>query len=841
MAVIAGQLVDIKAQNDNLGLDRGSSQSSYLYHPCLSTLEKLHRLRGFSDHFPSLPVSVSADPVTHLWDIFSMGASLCYIFDQLPADEDFMKINHYSLLEGHYEPNSDDRTKMHAIAMFSSRVRAKPVLDKIPGCEIFTVADLWDRRSTDGFVKLLITFHLISQKVLNTVNALLAYLPTEVFRGNGASPNPLVTDLNMNSVLRNAIIQNILETERKYVQTLDTMQEFRNALLKANLINQDLPNLLFPNLSKLLYFQQNFYSRLKLTSQLPFQEQRWGRQFFEDVNLFAIRFPPEAGFSVYEPYCSNYVNTAELVLANEQSLAVNCFLNQEHQYQPLNHIINIQSELSNFLFQPIQRICQYPILLDSLLTTFSRETYGYYPELLYGLGVARRIVTKISEALRRGENQKMINNLRGRVQDWKGHLLQNFGKLVLYDLALVTRSDLDRPYSVFLFEKIVILCKEVIPNTNKNQKSSTKRYNTPSDEDTAIMVQKKTPLLLKGRIYIANIVSVSYTQTRGTRFYPLTIAWRADIGHDSFIMQCRHEQQRTQWEAAFKRLMSTYAAHHIARLDLPPNMRRLVPPERRHAVDYQAAATLPGYSPSYASAISYVLQHRNPNDLWRNRRSNYAYHRNDEDSGVDSDGGDLEDYIPSSYPSSGRETPLNERRLYRSRSLSTRRTTTVASDKTFLVPTLRRSRSSDLPLSTPGSMTLSVAVESDTNVARMSFGYSHPLLLDRSRFSSHMPLPGWDGSIRDEAAEPLSSTLKVKVHFQLQIFVISVPRTIDFTGLQDEIMRKIRLCDPSRAEMGHQPRMRYQDEDGDMVSLASMEDLQLALSEDGGQVTLFVT
>lgn len=123
-------------------------------------------------------------------------------------------------------------------------------------------------------------------------------------------------------------------------------------------------------------------------------------------------------------------------------------------------------------------------------------------------------MTKISEALRRGENQKMINNLRGRVQDWKGHLLQNFGKLVLYDLALVTRSDLDRPYSVFLFEKIVILCKEVIPNTNKNQKSSTKRYNTPSDEDTAIMVQKKTPLLLKGRIYIANIVSVSYTQSQ---------------------------------------------------------------------------------------------------------------------------------------------------------------------------------------------------------------------------------------------------------------------------------------------------------------------------------------
>lgn len=115
-------------------------------------IKRLHRLNGFTDHFPNLSLSPSTDSVTHLWEILSTGTPLCYIFDQLPEDEDFMKINLYSLTEGPYKPNSD-RAMKRAIAIFALQVRAKPVFDKIPGCEIFNVEDLWDRGSTGGLVK----------------------------------------------------------------------------------------------------------------------------------------------------------------------------------------------------------------------------------------------------------------------------------------------------------------------------------------------------------------------------------------------------------------------------------------------------------------------------------------------------------------------------------------------------------------------------------------------------------------------------------------------------------------------------------------------------------------
>jgi cell division control protein 24 len=51
-----------------------------------------------------------------------------------------------------YDANPD-RAKKHAIALFAMQIRTDKVTQNIPGCELFTVTDLWDRNSTDGLVK----------------------------------------------------------------------------------------------------------------------------------------------------------------------------------------------------------------------------------------------------------------------------------------------------------------------------------------------------------------------------------------------------------------------------------------------------------------------------------------------------------------------------------------------------------------------------------------------------------------------------------------------------------------------------------------------------------------
>lgn len=83
--------------------------------------------------------------------------------------------------------------------------------------------------------------------------------------------------------------------------------------------------------------------------------------------------------------------------------------------------------------------------------------------------------------------------------------------------------------------------------------------------------------------------------------------------------------------------------------------------------------------------------------------------------------------------------------------------------------------------------------------------------------------------------------VKVKVHFFEDIFVIQVPRSTHYNELVEKVGKKIHLCGRRRDD--GPLRVKYRDEDGDMVSLGSTEDVQMAFEQlgPGGQVSLFVT
>ena len=82
--------------------------------------------------------------------------------------------------------------------------------------------------------------------------------------------------------------------------------------------------------------------------------------------------------------------------------------------------------------------------------------------------------------------------------------------------------------------------------------------------------------------------------------------------------------------------------------------------------------------------------------------------------------------------------------------------------------------------------------------------------------------------------------MKIKVHFHEDIFVIQVPRTTEYSELVDKVGKKIRLCGPRRDD--GPLRVKYKDEDGDLMSLGSTEDVQTAFESFplGNQVRLYV-
>ncbi|KAF8867737.1 Dbl homology domain-containing protein [Gymnopilus junonius] len=530
-----GLYIDTSANNTLL--NKAASQSTSLYQQCSSLRARLLRITGFPKYFSDASSPTPASPPT---PSPSSGPSSPWappLLHLRPAPRRvwLQRINNSSFNQDKYETNPD-REKKHAIALFAMQIRGEKVMREIHGVESFTVTDLWDRNSTDGLVK-----------VINTVTAIVDHLPRRplsnrlrrhalglnLLNGLPVRYSPPQQPSNPKDSEKNNIIKEMVETERKYVQDLEIMQKYSNALSQANLMDQDTIPSPLPNLNKLLNFQRKFLIRLEGTAELPWQDQRWGQTL--------------SG----EPHARE---RAELV--------------------PLNHLINVKGELPGLLIKPIQRICKYPLLLDSLIKACSPSTYPHYEELKRGSEAAKRITDKINEAQRHAENEQTVKSLHSRIDDWKGHHLENFGELLLDDIFVVTKSDIDREYHVFLFERIILCCKEATQQLSKNGKGQGKNGSILKKQPAPPPLtlpggfgssQKNTPLLLKGRIFLGNVTQAVPVPARASTtlgippHFPLAVWWKGDDDLEFFTLRCKREDQMRLWESTINRLIKEAA------------------------------------------------------------------------------------------------------------------------------------------------------------------------------------------------------------------------------------------------------------------------------------------
>lgn len=144
----AGTVIEAPVANNTL-LNKAASQSTSLYQQCSALRARLMRVQGFSEYFSLSPSPESSssrrstDPVTQLWDCFALGVPLCFLLNLILLPPQHIDVTTDPLS---FDP-SNDKSRKRAIALFAMGVR------QIEGCGTFTVTDLWDRNSTDGFVK----------------------------------------------------------------------------------------------------------------------------------------------------------------------------------------------------------------------------------------------------------------------------------------------------------------------------------------------------------------------------------------------------------------------------------------------------------------------------------------------------------------------------------------------------------------------------------------------------------------------------------------------------------------------------------------------------------------
>ncbi|KAJ1019972.1 hypothetical protein NDA16_004253 [Ustilago loliicola] len=524
---------------------------SSLYQACLNLRDRLYCVPGFGEAYldemvaansatsPSDPLSPtsgsptsptgassarksSSDPVTQLWQCFRLGSPLCALFNtmnpqvELPVNPDANRSN----------ANACKAQVMKFIIALKEKLGWDPD-------DIFTVSQLY-LNDTNGFVK-----------VVRTINRLLDVFEERglLIETNRKSDND---DLDHPSDDRAKVIRELLTTERKYVQDLEVLQNYARALAQYDILPPDTLHNLFGNLNKLVDVQRRFLICVEENVRRPPDEQHFGHVFMT----------MEEDFAVYEPFCANYNLALDLINQEAHNLvrlkgmpsAQGCYLDPAY-------------ELPTFMIKPVQRICKYPLLLEQLLKK-TPEDAPRYQELEDGLEVMRRITDKVNETSRLQENAQLVKELEWRVEDWKGHNIKTFGLLLLSDVFMVAKSDTEREYHVYLFEKILLCCKEIAPTQQKKGSKNNSLLKQKGASAAAAGGKKvKTTLQLKGRIFINNVTGAFANSKMSSILgapsgqHALQVWWRGDVDHESFALKCKNEEQLKQWQTAINKLI----------------------------------------------------------------------------------------------------------------------------------------------------------------------------------------------------------------------------------------------------------------------------------------------
>lgn len=650
------------------------------------------------------------------------------------------------------------------------------------------------------------------------------------------SPPPSAEDLAPKDK-RAKVVEEMLLTERKYVQDLEVLVQYQTELQNLGILSADTIHFLFPNLLQLVDFQRRFAIGIEYHASLPPEEQKFGALF---VNL-------QEGFDVYEGYALNMKNACDIAQAEVQKLSA------------LRDIIEPQYELQCFLIKPIQRICKYPLLLKEL-QKFTPKDWTSYDELTQGLAKVRDITEGINETQRRLENGIVAKELNERVRDWRGHNIEDFGELLHQGTFPVVKVGFEREYQLYLFENIILCCKEAPPS---KKGMTLKKFKS-----------KRSSLVLKGRIYMAYITDVSVTRKDG---YLLHISWGKDDASDTgfFDIRFRHEEVLTQWESTIRRMVGRYHQHSSEDLFQNSYLEGDEALTMTSNYDEVSDDEIDGFSRLRTESVSTAVDplengQYSPVDSLTSARSfstsssiGYQYHHHQQQlsdslNGLRLSGSSIRSREGSvvSLTNNNSSGNTNSAQLsyggFNSISVTTRNRS-ASSPNYPALPSLTAPGMSTTPPVPPlpsvsannslpnGLLASRIKSESAVTTIRErstgsqdSSSSSSSTMRSNNSFSSSAattPISSSAGfaampTSANNVSSGMSKNMKVKLHFLQDSFLLIMPANISYQQLLERVERKIRLC-------GKQTpvplRIKYKDEDDDFVTMNSDEDIQMAL------------
>ncbi|XP_009962803.3 pleckstrin homology domain-containing family G member 1 isoform X2 [Tyto alba] len=237
------------------------------------------------------------------------------------------------------------------------------------------------------------------------------------------------------------VVQEILETERMYVQDLKSIvKDYLDCITdqtKLSLGTEE-RSALFGNIQDIYRFNSELLQDLENCENDP-------------VAIADCFVSKSEDFHIYTQYCTNYPRSVAVLTECMRNKVLAKFFRERQE--ALQHSL----PLGSYLLKPVQRILKYHLLLHEIENHLDKDTEGY-DVVLDAIDTMQRVAWHINDMKRKHEHAIRLQEIQSLLTNWKGPDLTSYGELVLEGTFRIQRAKNER--TLFLFDKLLLITKK---------------------------------------------------------------------------------------------------------------------------------------------------------------------------------------------------------------------------------------------------------------------------------------------------------------------------------------------------------------------------------------------
>ncbi|XP_068433160.1 pleckstrin homology domain-containing family G member 1 isoform X2 [Clinocottus analis] len=237
------------------------------------------------------------------------------------------------------------------------------------------------------------------------------------------------------------VVQEILDTERTYVQDLRSIvEDYLECISNQSrlALSSEDKGFLFGNIQDIYHFNRDLLHDLEKCNADP-------------VAIAECFVSKSEEFHIYTQYCTNYPQSVAVLTECMRNKALAKFFRERQE--SLRHAL----PLGSYLLKPVQRILKYHLLLHEIANHMEKDTETY-EVVQEAIDTMQRVAWHINDMKRKHEHAVRLQEIQSLLTNWKGPDLIGYGELVLEGTFRLQRAKNER--TLFLFDKLLLITKK---------------------------------------------------------------------------------------------------------------------------------------------------------------------------------------------------------------------------------------------------------------------------------------------------------------------------------------------------------------------------------------------